>query len=134
MLSVCSSLLSSFPSLFLYPSLSCGARHPPAQSGQEDVVGSLQYMGGGRCLEASRDRGCLSLGLLFASLATVLAHEFLCCLGLAPLLFQSCAWSGKRTSPWHLGGHAMRQVQRLTQAHTARPLLAHSLVLPGSWG
>lgn len=56
---VCYWLLFGFHSLSLYLSLACGARQRP-QSGQGDVVGSLQYIGGGagggRSLAASRDR------------------------------------------------------------------------------
>lgn len=51
--------------------------------------------------------------------------------GLAPLLFQSCVWSGKRTQPLAPG---RTRHEAGAEAHTARPLLAHSLVVPGSWG
>lgn len=90
---VCSWLLSGFHSPSLYLSLACGARQRP-QSGQSDVVGSLQYIGGGagggQSLAASRDRRLTFHWLVSHPLASVPAQVFPWCLGLAPPLFQFC--------------------------------------------
>jgi hypothetical protein len=65
---------------------------------------------------------------------TMSAHVFPCVL----ICFSSPECSVERgPSPWHLGRHAMLQVQRLTQAHTGSHSLCWStlqLLVLGSWG